>query len=48
MIGGFASAFDSLFGRGEAAVTVPPLDGALRPNRALDEAGGAVSACRRR
>jgi hypothetical protein len=38
MIGGFASAFDSLFGRGEAAVTVPPLDGALRPNRALDEA----------
>jgi hypothetical protein len=38
MIGGFASAFDSLFGRGEAAVTVPPLDGALRPNRALDAA----------
>jgi len=38
MISGFASAFDSLFGRGEAAVTVPPLDGALRPNRALDEA----------
>jgi hypothetical protein len=38
MIGGFANAFDSLFGRGEAAVTVPPLDGALRPNRALDEA----------
>ena len=29
---------DSLLGRGEAAVTVPPLDGALRPNRRLDEA----------
>jgi hypothetical protein len=38
MIGGLARAFDSVFGRGEAAVTVPPLDGALRPNRALDEA----------
>lgn len=31
-------AWDSLLGVGEAAVTVPPLDGALRPNRALDEA----------
>lgn len=29
---------DNLTGRGETAVTVPPLDGALRPNRALDEA----------
>lgn len=29
---------DNLFGRGEAAVTVPPLDGALQPNRLLDEA----------
>ena len=38
MIGGLARAFDNLFGRGEAAVTVPPLDGALRPNRMLDEA----------
>jgi hypothetical protein len=38
MIGAFARAFDNLFGRGEAAVTVPPLDGALRPNRRLDEA----------
>lgn len=38
MIGGLARAFDNLFGRGEAAVTVPPLDGALMPNRALDEA----------
>lgn len=29
---------DNILGRGEAAVTVPPLDGALRPNRLLDEA----------
>jgi hypothetical protein len=38
MIGSFARLFDDLFGRGEAAVTVPPLDGALRPNRHLDKA----------
>ena len=37
LIGGLGRAFDNIFGRGEAAVTVPPLDGALRPNRALDE-----------
>lgn len=39
MIGRLTRAFDNLLGRGEAAVTVPPLDGALRPNRVLDEAG---------
>lgn len=38
MIGAFSRAVDGFFGRGEAAVTVPPLDGALRPNRRLDEA----------
>lgn len=38
MIGGLSRALDNLFGRGEAAVTVPPLDGALQPNRRLDEA----------
>lgn len=38
MIGALARALDSLLGRGEAAVTVPPLDGAFRPNRRLDEA----------
>lgn len=38
MIGGLARAFDNLLGRGEAAVTVPPLDGALRPNQRLDAA----------
>lgn len=31
-------AIDNFLGRGEAAVTVPPLDGALRPNRGLDDA----------
>jgi hypothetical protein len=38
MIGGLMRAWDNLLGSGEAAVTVPPLDGALRPNRKLDEA----------
>ncbi|GIX14518.1 MAG: hypothetical protein KatS3mg118_2477 [Paracoccaceae bacterium] len=39
MIGALRAFRDSLFGIGEAAVTVPPLDGALRPNAALDAAG---------
>jgi len=38
MIGGLARVMDNLLGRGEAAVTVPPLDGPFRPNRRLDEA----------
>lgn len=38
MIGSLARTLDHLLGRGDAAVTVPPLDGALRPNRMLDEA----------
>jgi len=38
MIGGLIRIWDNLLGRGEAAVTVPPLDGALCPNRMLDEA----------
>jgi hypothetical protein len=38
MIGGLMRAWDNLLGAGDAAVTVPPLDGALRPNRKLDEA----------
>jgi len=42
MIGSVTRALDSLLGRGEAAVTVPPFDGALRPNRLLDEAAGRV------
>lgn len=43
MIGALARAFDNIFGRGEAAVTVPPLDGALRPNRRLDEATSRIA-----
>lgn len=43
MIRGLMRAFDNLFGRGDAAVTVPPLDGALRPNRVLDEATSRVA-----
>ena len=31
-------AIDVFLGRGEAAITVPPLDGALRPNHRLDDA----------
>ena len=38
VIGALARTLDNVLGRGEAAVTVPPLDGALRPNRMLDEA----------
>lgn len=38
VIGGLIHAWGNLLGRGEAAATVPPLDGALRPNRRLDEA----------
>ncbi|MBJ6134342.1 strictosidine synthase [Ochrobactrum sp. Q0168] len=30
---------DRFMGRGDAAVTVPPLDGALKPNNLLEEAG---------
>lgn len=39
MIGAVLRAIENLTGRGDAAVTVPALDGALRPNRRLDEAG---------
>ncbi|MDX3928472.1 MAG: strictosidine synthase [Shinella sp.] len=38
MIASISRAIDRILGRGEAAVTLPALDGALRPNRALDEA----------
>ncbi|MGP0058582.1 MAG: hypothetical protein ACLPID_04770 [Beijerinckiaceae bacterium] len=39
MIGTFAKLTDYLLGRGDAAVTVPPFDGALKPNQCLEEAG---------
>ena len=38
MIGAVLRSVDNFLGRGEAAVTVPALDGALRPNSKLDEA----------
>lgn len=38
MIAAVQRAFDSFLGRGEAAVTVPVMDGPLKPNRALDAA----------
>jgi hypothetical protein len=39
MTGGVAGSwFDRFLGRGRAAVTVPPLDGALKPNSLLEEA----------
>jgi hypothetical protein len=44
MIGALQRAFDTFAGRGEAAVTVPPMDGALRPNTALEDAALVVEA----
>ena len=38
MIAALQDFADQLLGRGEAAITVPPLDGALKPNQMLDEA----------
>ncbi len=38
MIAAARRAYDRFAGRGEAAVTVPAMDGALRPNTALEEA----------
>ena len=35
---------DRLLGRGQAAVTVPPLDGALKPNNQLEEAPAGIAA----
>lgn len=44
MSGMLRNAWDALWGRGEYSVTVPPMDGALRPNAALDEAETLLSA----
>src|SRR3954470_21524085 len=35
---GLTQILDAVLGRGESAITIPALDGALRPNRRLDEA----------
>ncbi len=43
MIAAARRAYDRFAGRGEAAVTVPAMDGALRPNTALEEAEQVLS-----
>lgn len=44
MIGAVKRISDRLLGRGTAALTVPPLDGALRPNNRLEEAPAGIAA----
>lgn len=44
MIGAVRRISDRLLGRGSAALTVPPLDGALRPNNQLEEAAPGITA----
>jgi hypothetical protein len=44
VIGAVRRVWDNFRGSGEAAVTVPPMDGALRPNRLLEEAPLAEAA----
>lgn len=38
MTGLVRGAIDRLLGRGDAAITVPPMDGPLKPNRAIEDA----------
>jgi hypothetical protein len=38
----FARALDQWFGRGEFSITTPPMDGAFRPNDALDAAASVL------
>jgi hypothetical protein len=42
VIAGLRELRDRFLGRGEAAITVPPFDGALKPNNLLEEAAVAV------
>lgn len=39
----FSRALDAFLGRGDSAITVPALDGALRPNRRLDDAAERIA-----
>ena len=39
----FTRILDAVLGRGESAITIPALDGALRPNRRLDEAAQRIA-----
>lgn len=43
MVNALRNFVDRFLGRGEAAVTVPPLDGALKPNNLLEEAGFGIA-----
>lgn len=43
MIAAVRRIWDNFRGGGEAAVTVPPMDGALRPNRRIEEAAAVVA-----
>jgi hypothetical protein len=44
MIGALKGISDRLLGRGAAALTVPPLDGALKPNNRLEEVAAGIAA----
>lgn len=44
MIGAVKRVWDNFRGSGDAAVTVPPMDGALRPNRMIEEAPAIAAA----
>ena len=44
MIGVLRRAVDNFLGRGEAAVTVPVMDGPLKPNQLLEAAGRVLTA----
>lgn len=42
MMNAFRAGLDQFLGRGSASVTVPPMDGALKPNSLLDEAASVA------
>ena len=42
MIGALSRAFDRFRGSGEAAVTIPSMDGAFRPNHILEAASSVL------
>ncbi|WP_028031441.1 SMP-30/gluconolactonase/LRE family protein [Gemmobacter nectariphilus] len=44
MMGALRTLSDRLLGRGSAALTVPPLDGALKPNNRLEDAAPGIPA----
>jgi hypothetical protein len=44
VIGALKRTVDNFLGRGEAAVTVPVMDGPLKPNQLLEAAGRVLTA----